>query len=135
MGIMEELKELQETCCSCGNHIHKDDPKYCENCYQDLIAQNAGLQLQNHRIQLDNNLPYYMSKVGSILENPDIEYTYEDRIIDLMRVYLEYTESLKQNTPIIKEENLGNGKYNISINKKTDHVNDTSIENHIPRID
>ena len=35
-----ERKQNEEKCLHCG----KNETKYCENCFQQLIAENAGLQ-------------------------------------------------------------------------------------------
>lgn len=61
MDIMNENDELNsKKCLHCG----ENEPNYCENCYQELITENAKLQAKNqelkemlqHRIQYTNKL-------------------------------------------------------------------------------
>ena len=57
----------KQTCLHCG----KGKPDYCEKCYQELIGQNAKLQLENSLREdrtkgLMKVIEQYRKKVGGV---------------------------------------------------------------------
>jgi hypothetical protein len=55
-GMIEGMKTIEKNdkrCLHCGSN----KPSYCEKCFQNLIGQNAKLQMQNAKLQIEQHIP------------------------------------------------------------------------------
>ena len=87
-------KDIADKCMQCGNELDINSSKYCEECFQSLISENAKLQLQ-----LKDSIPLttsknFMIKLKMVLSNNKRGITNEERLIEIQRLYISYLDAM-----------------------------------------
>ena len=86
---------LKDSCSHCGKDIKDDNTKYCEKCYQLLIAENAKLQLEVKRRIPEEDVILFMSKLRDLIIKPQTnKYDANDKLKDISELYLKYIDKL-----------------------------------------
>ena len=86
---------LNDSCSHCGKDIKDDNTKYCEKCYQLLIAKNAELQLKVKRRIPEEDVILFMSKLRDLIIKPQTnKYDANDKLKDISELYLKYIDKL-----------------------------------------
>ena len=86
---------LKDSCSHCGKDIKDDNTKYCEKCYQLLIAKNAELQLKVKRRIPEEDVILFMSKLRDLIIKPQTnKYDANDKLKDISELYLKYIDKL-----------------------------------------
>ena len=86
---------LEDSCSHCGENIKDYNTKYCEKCYQLLIAENARLQLEVKKRIPEENVIFFMSKLRDLIIKPQTnKYDANDKLKDISELYLRYIDKL-----------------------------------------
>ena len=86
---------LKDSCSHCGENIKDSNTKYCEKCYQLLIAKNAELQLKVKRRIPEEDVILFMSKLRDLIIKPQTnKYDANDKLKDISELYLKYINKL-----------------------------------------
>ena len=86
---------LKDSCSHCGKDIKDDNTKYCEKCYQLLIAKNAELQLKVKRRIPEEDVISFMSKLRDLIIKPQTnKYDANDKLKDISELYLKHINKL-----------------------------------------
>ena len=86
---------LNDSCSHCGKDIKDDNTKYCEKCYQLLIAKNAELQLKVKRRIPEEDVILFMSKLRDLIIKPQTnKYDANDKLKDISELYLKHINKL-----------------------------------------
>lgn len=86
---------LKDSCSHCGENIKDSNTKYCEKCYQLLIAENAELQLKVKRRIPEEDVILFMSKLRDLITKPQTnKYDANDKLKDISELYLRYIDKL-----------------------------------------
>lgn len=86
---------LKDSCSHCGKDMKDDNTKYCEKCYQLLIAENAKLQLEVKKRIPEENVILFMSKLRDLIIKPQTnKYDANDKLKDISELYLKYIDKL-----------------------------------------
>ena len=86
---------LKDSCSHCGKDIKDDNTKYCEKCYQLLIAKNAELQLKVKKRIPEEDVILFMSKLRDLIIKPQTnKYDANDKLKDISELYLRYIDKL-----------------------------------------
>lgn len=86
---------LKDSCSHCGENIKDSNTKYCEKCYQLLIAKNAELQLKVKRRIPEEDVISFMSKLRDLIIKPQTnKYDANDKLKDISELYLKYIDKL-----------------------------------------
>ena len=86
---------LKDSCSHCGKDIKDDNTKYCEKCYQLLIAENAKLQLKVKRRIPEEDVIFFMSKLRDLIIKPQTnKYDANDKLKDISELYLKHINKL-----------------------------------------
>lgn len=87
--------DLKDSCSHCGENIKDSNTKYCEKCYQLLIAENARLQLEVKKRIPEENVIFFMSKLRDLIIKPQTnKYDANDKLKDISELYLKYIDKL-----------------------------------------
>lgn len=86
---------LKDSCSHCGKNIKDDNTKYCEKCYQLLVAENARLQLEVKKRIPEEDVILFMSKLRDLIIKPQTnKYDANDKLKDISELYLKYIDKL-----------------------------------------
>lgn len=86
---------LKDSCSHCGKDMKDASTKYCEKCYQLLIAKNAELQLKVKRRIPEEDVISFMSKLRDLIIRPQTnKYDANDKLKDISELYLKYIDKL-----------------------------------------
>ena len=86
---------LKDSCSHCGENIKDSNTKYCEKCYQLLIAKNAELQLKIKKRIPEEDVILFMSKLRDLIIKPQTnKYDANDKLKDISELYLKYIDKL-----------------------------------------
>ena len=86
---------LKDSCSHCGKDMKDASTKYCEKCYQLLIAKNAELQLKVKRRIPEEDVISFMSKLRDLIIKPQTnKYDANDKLKDISELYLKYIDKL-----------------------------------------
>ena len=86
---------LKDSCSHCGENIKDSNTKYCEKCYQLLIAKNAELQLKVKRRIPEEDVILFMSKLRELIIKPQTnKYSANDKLKDIADLYLKHINKL-----------------------------------------
>ena len=86
---------LNDSCSHCGKDIKDDNTKYCEKCYQLLIAENARLQLEVKKRIPEENVIFFMSKLRDLITKSQTnKYDANDKLKDISELYLKHINKL-----------------------------------------
>lgn len=86
---------LKNNCSHCGKDIKDDNTKYCEKCYQLLVAKNAELQLKVKRRIPEEDVISFMSKLRDLIIKPQTnKYDANDKLKDISELYLKHINKL-----------------------------------------
>mgnify|MGYP001771375309 CR=1 FL=1 len=86
---------LKDSCSHCGSDMKEANTKYCEKCYQLLIAKNAELQLKVKRRIPEEDVILFMSKLRDLIIKPQTnKYDANDKLKDISELYLKYINKL-----------------------------------------
>lgn len=86
---------LNDSCSHCGKDIKDDNTKYCEKCYQLLIAENARLQLEVKKRIPEEDVIFFMSKLRDLIIKPQTnKYDANDKLKDISELYLKHINKL-----------------------------------------
>lgn len=86
---------LKDSCSHCGENMKDDNTKYCEKCYQLLIAKNAELQLKVKKRIPEEDVILFMSKLRDLIIKPQTnKYDANDKLKDISELYLRYIDKL-----------------------------------------
>ena len=86
---------LKDSCSHCGENIKDSNTKYCEKCYQLLIAKNAELQLKVKRRIPEEDVISFMSKLRDLIIKPQTnKYDANDKLKDISELYLKHINKL-----------------------------------------
>lgn len=86
---------LKDSCSHCGENIKDSNTKYCEKCYQLLIAENARLQLEVKKRIPEEDVISFMSKLRDlIIKQQTNKYDANDKLKDISELYLKYIDKL-----------------------------------------
>lgn len=86
---------LKDSCSHCGKDIKDDNTKYCEKCYQLLIAENARLQLEVKERIPEEDVISFMSKLRDLIIKPQTnKYDANDKLKDISELYLKHINKL-----------------------------------------
>lgn len=86
---------LKDSCSHCGKDIKDDNTKYCEKCYQLLIAENARLQLEVKKRIPEEDVIFFMSKLRDLIIKPQTnKYDANDKLKDISELYLKHINKL-----------------------------------------
>jgi hypothetical protein len=77
---------LPLSCMHCG----EGTPLYCENCYQELIADNARMQ---YKIICTNTIREYLDAMKNILISGELA---EKKLQKLMTLYIQYNDEFRE---------------------------------------
>lgn len=86
---------LKDSCSHCGKDIKDDNTKYCEKCYQLLVAKNSELQLKVKKRIPEEDVILFMSKLRDLIIKPQTnKYDANDKLKDISELYLKYIDKL-----------------------------------------
>ena len=86
---------LKDSCSHCGENIKDSNTKYCEKCYQLLIAKNAELQLKVKKRITEEDVILFMYKLRDLIIKPQTnKYDANDKLKDISELYLKYIDKL-----------------------------------------
>ena len=86
---------LKDSCSHCGENIKDSNTKYCEKCYQLLIAENAELELKVKRRIPEEDVILFMSKLRDLITKPQTnKYDANDKLKDISELYLKHINKL-----------------------------------------
>lgn len=86
---------LKDSCSHCGKNMKDDNTKYCEKCYQLLIAKNAELQLKVKKRIPEEDVMLFMSKLRDLIIKPQTnKYDANDKLKDIADLYLKHIDKL-----------------------------------------
>ena len=86
---------LKDSCSHCGENIKDSNTKYCEKCYQLLIAKNAELQLKVKKRIPEEDVISFMSKLRDLIIKPQTnKYDANDKLKDISELYLKHINKL-----------------------------------------
>lgn len=86
---------LKDICSHCGKDIKDANTKYCERCYQLLIAKNSELQLKVKKRIPEEDVILFMSKLRDLIIKPQTnKYDANDKLKDISELYLKYIDKL-----------------------------------------
>lgn len=86
---------LKDSCSHCGEKFEAVDARYCEDCYQKLIAENAQLQLKLKNYIPNDVVDVFMNDLRWILIQPhEVTYTAEMKLRHILELYLRYIPKL-----------------------------------------
>lgn len=86
---------LKDNCSHCGENIKDSNTKYCEKCYQLLIAENARLQLEVKKRIPEEDVIFFMSKLRDLIIKPQTnKYDANDKLKDISELYLKHINKL-----------------------------------------
>lgn len=86
---------LKDSCSHCGADMKEVNTKYCEKCYQLLIAKNAELQLKIKKRIPEEDVILFMSKLRDLIIKPQTnKYDANDKLKDISELYLRYIDKL-----------------------------------------
>lgn len=86
---------LKDSCSHCGENIKDSNTKYCEKCYQLLIAKNAELQLKVKKRIPEEDVILFMSKLRDLIIKPQTnKYDANDKLKDISELYLKHINKL-----------------------------------------
>ena len=86
---------LKDSCSHCGENINDSNTKYCEKCYQLLIAKNAELQLKVKRRIPEEDVISFMSKLRDLIIKPQTnKYDANNKLKDIADLYLKHINKL-----------------------------------------
>ena len=86
---------LKDSCSHCGSDMKEANTKYCEKCYQLLIAKNAELQLKVKRRIPEEDVISFMSKLRDLIIKPQTnKYDANDKLKDISELYLKHINKL-----------------------------------------
>lgn len=86
---------LKDSCSHCGKDMKDASTKYCEKCYQLLIAKNAELQLKVKRRIPEEDVISFMSKLRDLIIKPQTnKYDANDKLKDISELYLKHINKL-----------------------------------------
>lgn len=86
---------LKDSCSHCGKDMKDASTKYCEKCYQLLIAKNAELQLKIKKRIPEEDVISFMSKLRDLIIKPQTnKYDANDKLKDISELYLKYINKL-----------------------------------------
>lgn len=86
---------LKDSCSHCGKDMKDDNTKYCEKCYQLLIAKNSELQLKVKKRIPEEDVMLFMSKLRDLIIKPQTnKYDANDKLKDISELYLKYIDKL-----------------------------------------
>ena len=86
---------LKDSCSHCGKDMKDDNTKYCEKCYQLLIAKNSELQLKVKKRIPEEDVISFMSKLRDLIIKPQTnKYDANDKLKDISELYLKYINKL-----------------------------------------
>ena len=86
---------LKDSCSHCGADMKEANTKYCEKCYQLLIAKNAELQLKIKKRIPEEDVILFMSKLRDLIIKPQTnKYDANDKLKDISELYLKHINKL-----------------------------------------
>ena len=86
---------LKDSCSHCGKDMKDNNTKYCEKCYQLLIAKNSELQLKVKKRIPEENIIFFMSKLRELIIKPQTnKYDANDKLKDISELYLKHINKL-----------------------------------------
>ena len=86
---------LKDSCSHCGADMKEANTKYCEKCYQLLIAENARLQLEVKKKIPEEDVIFFMSKLRDLITKPQTnKYDANDKLKDISELYLKHINKL-----------------------------------------
>ena len=86
---------LKDSCSHCGGDMKEANTKYCEKCYQLLIAENARLQLEVKKRIPEEDVILFMSKLRDLIIKPQTnKYDANDKLKDISELYLKHINKL-----------------------------------------
>lgn len=86
---------LKNSCSHCGKDMKNANTKYCERCYQLLIAKNAELQLEVKKRIPEEDVIFFMSKLRDLIIKPQTnKYDANDKLKDISELYLKHINKL-----------------------------------------
>ena len=86
---------LKDSCSHCSADMKEANTKYCEKCYQLLIAKNAELQLKVKRRIPEEDVISFMSKLRDLIIKPQTnKYDANDKLKDISELYLKHINKL-----------------------------------------
>lgn len=86
---------LKNICSHCGKDIKDANTKYCERCYQLLIAKNSELQLKVKKRIPEEDVILFMSKLRDLIIKPQTnKYDANDKLKDISELYLKHIDKL-----------------------------------------
>lgn len=86
---------LKDSCSHCGADMKEANTKYCERCYQLLVAENAELQLKMKKRIPEENVIFFMSKLRELIIKPQTnKYGANDKLKDIADLYLKHINKL-----------------------------------------
>lgn len=86
---------LKDSCSHCGKDMKDASTKYCEKCYQLLIAKNSELQLKVKKRIPEEDVILFMSKLRDLIIKPQTnKYDANDKLKDIADLYLKHIDKL-----------------------------------------
>lgn len=88
---MDNIKTNTEQCSHCGKDMENSYTRYCERCYQELITQNANLQVELNNSISKELVQQLLEDLRFVLIQPqDPSYDAEMKLKHAGEIYMRY---------------------------------------------